>query len=62
MHKNDGEQGKKNPNARTIEILSEMQSYYEMLKDPWRSISYRKAINTLKKQDRKIVFASEARE
>lgn len=62
MQKNDGKQGEGNPNLRTIEVLSEMQKYYEMTKDQWRSISYRKAINTLKKQEKKIVFASEAKQ
>lgn len=62
MRKNDGTEGDENPNKRTIEILSEMQKYYEMTGDQWRSISYRKAINTLKKQEKKIVFASEAQE
>lgn len=39
-----------------------MQRYYEMLKDTWRSLGYRKAIATLKRQDHKIKFANEARE
>lgn len=42
--------------------LSEMQKYYEMVKDNWRSLSYRKAINTLKTQSRKVCFADDARE
>ncbi|KAG0639831.1 hypothetical protein HOY80DRAFT_961525 [Tuber brumale] len=62
LQKNDGNQTKGNPNQRTIEILSEMQRYYEMLKDTWRSLGYRKAIATLKKQDHRIRFANEARE
>ncbi|RPA95290.1 hypothetical protein L873DRAFT_1698481 [Choiromyces venosus 120613-1] len=62
MQKNDGNQMEGNPNQRTIEILSEMQRYYEMLNDTWRSLGYRKAIATLKKQDHKIKFANEARE
>jgi len=37
-----------------------MQKYYEMIGDHWRSLSYRKAITTLKKQTTKIVFAEEA--
>ncbi|CAZ81123.1 unnamed protein product [Tuber melanosporum] len=62
LQKNDGNQMEDNPNQRTIEILSEMQRYYEMLKDTWRSLGYRKAIATLKKQDHRIRFANEARE
>lgn len=62
MQKNDGTVSEGNPNKRTIEVLEEMQKYYEMTKDQWRSMSYRKAINTLRKQEKKIVFASEARE
>ncbi|KAH8148680.1 uncharacterized protein LAJ45_07391 [Morchella importuna] len=61
MHANDGKQQEGNPNARTIEILSEMQKYYEMTKDQWRSISYRKGISVLRKQTKKICTAAEAR-
>lgn len=38
-----------------------MQKYYEMTKDQWRSISYRKGISELKKQTKKICTAAEAR-
>ncbi|KAI5839794.1 hypothetical protein DFP73DRAFT_560279 [Morchella snyderi] len=61
MHANDGKQQEGNPNARTIAILSEMQKYYEMTKDQWRSISYRKGISALRKQTKKICTADEAR-
>ncbi|KAF8422081.1 hypothetical protein EV426DRAFT_607496 [Tirmania nivea] len=60
MYKHDGEGEHQNPNERTIQVLSEMQKYYEMIGDHWRSLSYRKAITTLKKQTTKIVFADEA--
>ncbi|PWW75983.1 hypothetical protein C7212DRAFT_295594 [Tuber magnatum] len=62
LQENDGNQMEGNPNQRTIEILLEMQRYYEILKDTWRSLGYRKAIATLKKQDHKIRSANEARE
>ncbi|KAL7273203.1 phosphoglycerate kinase [Rhizina undulata] len=60
MQKNDGTQGELNPNKRTIEILSELQNYYERARDQWRSLSYRKAISTLKKRKEKVMFASDA--
>ncbi|KAF8458968.1 hypothetical protein BGX38DRAFT_1150883 [Terfezia claveryi] len=60
MYKHDGEGEHQNPNERTIQVLSEMQKYYEMIGDHWRSLSYRKAITILKKQTAKIVFAEEA--
>lgn len=49
-----------NPNRRTIEVLSEMEEYYSRMRDEWRSISYRKAIATLRTQSSKIQFSSEA--
>ncbi|KAF8475599.1 putative DNA polymerase POL4 [Kalaharituber pfeilii] len=60
MYKHDGQSKDQNPNQRTIDVLSEMQKYYELVGDHWRSLSYRKAIATLKKQTTKIVFAEEA--
>lgn len=50
-----------NPNARTIEILQEMCTYYTRINDTWRSLGYRKAIKTLQHQDHKICTAEEAR-
>ncbi|KFX87792.1 hypothetical protein O988_09285 [Pseudogymnoascus sp. VKM F-3808] len=49
-----------NPNARTISILQEMAAYYTRMDDTWRPIGYRKAITTLKKQDKLISTAEEA--
>ncbi|OBT55509.1 hypothetical protein VE04_04120 [Pseudogymnoascus sp. 24MN13] len=49
-----------NPNARTISILQEMAAYYTRMDDTWRPIGYRKAITTLKKQDKLISTAAEA--
>ncbi|PKK44908.1 hypothetical protein CI102_12091 [Trichoderma harzianum] len=49
-----------NPNARTIEILQRMNSYYERVNDHWRTIAYRKAISILKQQSVKITTEEEA--
>ncbi|KAL1622553.1 hypothetical protein SLS56_008731 [Neofusicoccum ribis] len=60
MNKNDGKTKDTNPNARTIEILTEMGNYYEQTKDEWRSRAYRRAISTLRKQNHKITTKEEA--
>lgn len=60
MSKNDGIESAANPNARTIEILQQMQGYYEQTKDQWRSIAYRKVISALKKEKCKITTAEQA--
>ncbi|KAF8252273.1 hypothetical protein K440DRAFT_658095 [Wilcoxina mikolae CBS 423.85] len=60
MKKNDGSTKNANPKNRTIQVLSEMEQYYTKTQDEWRSMGYRKAIATLRKQNRKISFASEA--
>ncbi|KAM4059775.1 DNA polymerase beta palm domain-containing protein [Hirsutella rhossiliensis] len=49
-----------NPNARTIEVLQNMASYYDRINDHWRTTGYRKAINTLERQDVKIRTEEEA--
>ncbi|SPN96929.1 related to DNA-directed DNA polymerase lambda [Cephalotrichum gorgonifer] len=49
------------PNARTIEVLQEMCTYYTRMNDQWRTISYRKAIKTLQRQPVKVRTADEAR-
>lgn len=49
-----------NPNARTISILQEMAAYYTRVDDTWRPIGYRKAITTLKKQNKLISTAEQA--
>ncbi|KAL7815283.1 hypothetical protein V8C44DRAFT_18190 [Trichoderma aethiopicum] len=51
---------KDNPNARTIEILQKMNSYYERTNDPWRTMAYRKAISILKQQTVKITTEEDA--
>lgn len=52
--------GEDNPNARTIEMLQKMNSYYERVNDHWRTLAYRKAISTLKQQTVKITTEEEA--
>ncbi|PNP46659.1 hypothetical protein TGAMA5MH_01609 [Trichoderma gamsii] len=49
-----------NPNARTIDVLQKMNSYYERVNDHWRTLAYRKAISTLKQQTVKITTEEEA--
>jgi DNA polymerase IV len=49
-----------NPNARTIEVLQEMGKYYDQMQDQWRTMAYRKAVATLKKQTTLIATADEA--
>jgi DNA polymerase IV len=49
-----------NPNARTIEVLQDMGKYYDQMQDQWRTMAYRKAVATLKKQTTLIATADEA--
>ncbi|KAF5011672.1 hypothetical protein FDECE_2247 [Fusarium decemcellulare] len=49
-----------NPNARTMEILQSMADYYDRVNDHWRTTAYRKAISTLKRQEKKVTTAEEA--
>ncbi|KAL1607869.1 hypothetical protein SLS60_002807 [Paraconiothyrium brasiliense] len=49
-----------NPNARTIEVLEQMGKYYDQMQDQWRTLAYRKAVTTLRKQTSKISTAKEA--
>jgi DNA polymerase IV len=49
-----------NPNARTIEVLQNMANYYDRVCDHWRTTAYRKAINTLKRQDVRVITEEEA--
>ncbi|AOW03966.1 hypothetical protein B0I72DRAFT_138495 [Yarrowia lipolytica] len=50
----------KNPNWKTIEVLSRLLKYYEDKHDQWRAQSYRKALNVLKRQPKKITTKKEA--
>jgi DNA polymerase lambda/DNA polymerase IV len=49
-----------NPNAKTIEILQSMFDYYTRINDNWRTLAYRKAIATLRRQTVKITTEEEA--
>ncbi|KAI6785604.1 uncharacterized protein J7T54_005938 [Emericellopsis cladophorae] len=49
-----------NPNARTMEVLQQMAGYYDRINDNWRTVAYRKAISTLKRQDVRITTEQEA--
>lgn len=49
------------PNARTIEILQQMCDYYTRTNDHWRTLAYRKVINTLSMHPKKVITAEEAR-
>jgi DNA polymerase IV len=49
-----------NPNARTIEVLQNMCDYYTRVDDTWRTLAYRRAISTLKRQSVKIATAEDA--
>ncbi|KAL2256718.1 hypothetical protein VTK26DRAFT_1229 [Humicola hyalothermophila] len=48
------------PNARTIEVLQSMCDYYNRIDDHWRTLAYRKAIATLRRQPTKIMTEEEA--
>jgi DNA polymerase IV len=50
----------RNPNAHTIQILEEMGRYYDQIQDTWRTLAYRKAVTTLKKQTVKVNTAAQA--
>lgn len=60
MEKNDGNQSADNPNARTVEVLQQMASYYDRVDDRWRTLAYRKAITALKNQPHKVSTREEA--
>lgn len=49
-----------NPNARTIQVLEQMGKYYDQMQDQWRTLGYRKAVTTLRKQTTQITTAEEA--
>ncbi|KAM3499537.1 hypothetical protein MY10362_007215 [Beauveria mimosiformis] len=47
-------------NARTVQVLQAMLSYYERTSDTWRVMAYRRAIATLRRQPAKISSARDA--
>jgi DNA polymerase IV len=55
-----GKSSSQNPNSRTIEILDQMCKYYDQMNDQWRTLAYRKAITTLRKQNTKVTTVKEA--
>lgn len=61
MQPSTGISSVENPNARTIQILEEMGTHYDNIQDTWRTLAYRKAVSTLKKQTTKITTAKQAR-
>lgn len=59
-YKHTGEEDSAGPNAKVIQILSEMHSHYERMRDQWRSMAYKRAISTLRRQTVPIVYAKDA--
>jgi DNA polymerase IV len=60
MGKHDGIGSNSNPNAETITILQHMVDYYDRIKDQRRTLAYRKAITSLKKQPKPVVYKDDA--
>ena len=60
MHKSDGKGAENNPNARTMEVLQQMATYYDNTGDHWRTRAYRKAISELRRQPDKITTKEQA--
>ena len=60
MRKNEGNVDGTNPNARTMEVLQQMATYYDNIGDNWRSRAYRKAISELRCQPIKIMTREQA--
>ncbi|KAJ5995586.1 DNA polymerase family X [Penicillium waksmanii] len=60
MRKSDPNASRDNPNARTIEVLKEMLDYYTRNADQWRTMAYRRAVNTLRNQKEKIATRKQA--
>jgi len=60
MHKGSDAWAENNPNARIIHILDQMSHYYDNMGDQYRSMSYRKAVTTLKKQHTRITSKQDA--
>ncbi|KAF2995859.1 hypothetical protein E8E13_003545 [Curvularia kusanoi] len=60
MDPSTGGYSSQNPNAQTITILEEMGRHYDQMQDHWRTLAYRRAVTTLKKQTTKITTAKQA--
>jgi DNA polymerase IV len=61
MQEFDQSKNTSNPNNRTIEVLQQMLEYYTKTAGQWRVIAYRKAINALRQQPKKIATRAQAR-
>lgn len=61
MQKFDPSGTRENPNTRTIEVLQQMLDYYTRTGDHWRTLAYRKGINALRRQTKRIMSKAEAR-
>lgn len=61
MQKHDKTSSSDNPNSRTIEVLQQMLDYYTRTSDQWRVLAYRRAINALRRQPKRIVTKAQAR-
>jgi DNA polymerase IV len=60
MEKHDGVSRDSNPNARTIEVLQKMSSYYDRIGDTWRTLAYRRCITALRRETRLVATKEEA--
>jgi DNA polymerase IV len=60
MQKHDGSRSNENSNVETIAILEQMGEFYDRVKDQWRTLAYRRAITSLKKQPQRIVYKEDA--
>jgi DNA polymerase IV len=60
MAKHDGSNNDTNPNARTIEILQKMASYYDQTGDTWRTLAYRRCMTALRREKRLIATKEDA--
>ena len=60
MNANDGKGAVENPNLHTIEILEQMGRYYDRMQDQWRTLAYRRAVSSLKREKRRITTKEEA--
>ena len=58
--KHDGVKKETNPNARTIEVLQKMTSYYDRLGDNWRTLAYRRCMTALRRETRLVATKEEA--
>ncbi|ROW11432.1 hypothetical protein VMCG_00962 [Cytospora schulzeri] len=49
------------PNAKVIAVLQQMLDYYTKINDHWRTLMYRKAINTLARQTVRVTTCEQAK-